>query len=320
MKPTLIRGLTNGIQVTWTLSKIIFPITVLVTILQHTPVLPLVIQLFTPLMSWIGLSGEAAVPIVLGNSLNLFAGIAAIVSFEFTVKEVFIMALMLSFSHNLFVESSVAVKVGIRWPIVVGIRIALAILSALTIHLFWSGGQEIAQYGFVGVDSSTPESWVAIGYDGFLTAGNSVLQLAMIVVPLMVILQFLRELGWLKKISTQLAPFTKLLGMKPNASMTLVAGLSIGLAYGAGVMVQAVREDGVSKKDMYLALIFLVACHAVIEDTLIFIPLGIPVWPLLIIRLTTAILLTALIARLWKHAEFKERKDIVKNEHTHDII
>lgn len=38
--------------------------------------------------------------------------------------------------------------------------------------------------------------------------------------------------------------------------MTLVAGLTIGLAYGAGLMIQAVEEDGVSKKDMYLALIF----------------------------------------------------------------
>lgn len=34
--------------------------------------------------------------------------------------------------------------------------------------------------------------------------------------------------------------------------MTLVAGLTIGLAYGAGVMIQAVKENHVSKKDMYL--------------------------------------------------------------------
>ncbi|MGO4075991.1 hypothetical protein AB2981_14935, partial [Staphylococcus aureus] len=90
-----------------------------------------------------------------------------------------------------------------------------------------------------------------------------------------------------------LSPFTRMLGMKENTSMTMVAGLTIGLAYGAGVMMKAVEEDGVSKKDLTLAFIFLVACHAVVEDTLIFIPLGIPVWPLLVIRLISAILLTA---------------------------
>lgn len=50
-------------------------------------------------------------------------------------------------------------------------------------------------------------------------------------------------------------------------------------------MIQAVQEDQVAKKDITLAFIFLVTCHAVIEDTVIFIPLGIPVLPLLIIRL-----------------------------------
>lgn len=91
--------------------------------------------------------------------------------------------------------------------------------------------------------------------------------------------------------------------MKENTSMTMVAGLTIGLAYGAGVMMKAVEEDGVSKKDLTLAFIFLVACHAVVEDTLIFIPLGIPVWPLLLIRLISAILLTAAISYIWRRRE-----------------
>ena len=63
----------------------------------------------------------------------------------------------------------------------------------------------------------------------------------------------------------------------------------MALAYGAGVMIQAVKEDGVSQKDITLAFIFLMACHAVVEDTLIFVPLGIPVLPLFLIRLGVAI-------------------------------
>ena len=93
----------------------------------------------------------------------------------------------------------------------------------------------------------------------------------------MIVVQFLKDRNYLQKFSEKLAPFTKVIGVQPNASMTLVAGLVIGLAYGAGVMIQAVQEDGVSKKDATLAFIFLVACHAVVEDTLIFMPLGIPV-------------------------------------------
>ncbi|WP_138418347.1 nucleoside recognition domain-containing protein [Aquibacillus sediminis] len=315
---TLQRGFKQGLNLTWTLGKVIFPVTLLVTILRYTPILPWLIDLITPFMKWLGLSGEAAVPLVIGNLLNLYAGIGAIVSFDFTVKEVFIMAIMLSFSHNLIIESTIATKVGVKWWIVVGVRVALALFSAFIINLFWKGGNELANYGLISKGEQVPANWMEIALEGVQTALMGVLQLALIVIPLMIVMQFFRELGWMEKTSNWLAPFTKMLGMEKNASMTLAAGLTIGLAYGAGLMIQAVKEDGVSKKDMTLALIFLVSCHAVVEDTLVFIPLGIPVWPLLVIRVITAIVLTAAIAYVWNRSDAKRRETI--HEHSYDTI
>ncbi|HLR70922.1 MAG TPA: nucleoside recognition domain-containing protein [Pseudogracilibacillus sp.] len=300
MSGTAYRGLQQGLKTVWILGKVIFPITLIVTILQYTPILPWIIEKVSPVMKLIGLSGEAAVPLVLGNALNLYAGIAAIISFDFTVKEVFIMAIMLSFSHNLFIESAVASRVGVSWWFISGIRIGLAFIAAIIINLFWSGGTELAKYGFISGQDVNLSGWGEISFQALETAFIGVIQLAAIVIPLMIAVQFLRESGWLTKLSNGFAPFTKLLGMEKNTSMTLVAGLTIGLAYGAGLMIQAVEEDGVSKRDMYLALIFLVSCHAVVEDTVVFIPLGIPVWPLLLIRLFTAIILTMTISFFWK--------------------
>ncbi len=62
------------------------------------------------------------------------------------------------------------------------------------------------------------------------------------------------------------------------------------------------REQKFTRRELTLIILFLCACHAIIEDTLIFIPLGINVLPLLLIRLLAAILLTLLIARLWREA------------------
>ncbi|MBM7573540.1 nucleoside recognition domain-containing protein [Aquibacillus albus] len=312
------RGLKQGANVTWTLGKVIFPVTVIVTILQFTPLLKWMVDWLAPLMKWLGLPGEAAVPLVVGNFLSLYAGIGAIVSFDFTVKEVFILAIMLSFSHNLLIESSVASKVGVNWSIVIGVRIALAIISAFVIHLVWKGGGELAQYGLISKSNQELNGWGEILLQGFQTAFMSIVQLALIVIPLMIVIQFFRESGWMNKVSDWLVPFTRMLGMEKNASMTLVAGITIGLAYGAGLMIQAVKEDGVSKKDMYLAMIFLVACHAVVEDTLVFIPLGIPVWPLLLIRLTTAIVLTAAIAYIWKRSTTRRKEQT--HDHSYDSI
>jgi len=304
-----LRGIRQGLGVSWTLGKIVFPVTIIVTILQYTPILPWFIKLLGPIMGLLGLPGEAAMPLVLGNALNLYAGIGAIVSFDFTVKEVFIMAMMLSFSHNLFIESALASRVGVNWFFISGLRIVLALVSAVIINLTWSGGSEIAQYGLMGSSEVVLTSWTAIILHGIKTALMAVLQLSLIVIPLMVVMQYLRELGWMNKMSRLIAPFTRFLGMKSNTSFTLVTGLTIGLAFGAGVMIQAVQEDGVSRKDMMLALIFLVTCHAVVEDTVIFIPLGISVWPLLVIRLATAIILTVAVSFIWNRVE-RRRKDM----------
>ncbi|MDC3412263.1 nucleoside recognition domain-containing protein [Aquibacillus sp. 3ASR75-11] len=314
------RGIWKGLTLTWTLGKVIFPVTLFVTILRYTPALPWLMERLTPILKFIGLSGEAAVPLVLGNFLNLYAGIAAIVSFDFTVKEVFIMAVMLSFSHNLFIESAVASKVGVKWWVVVGIRISLAFLSAALINGVWNGGDQLSQYGFISKAEQIPDGWFAISLQGLETAFMGVLQLALIVIPLMVGIQFMREKGWMDFLSEKLAPFMKVLGMRENTSMTLVAGLTIGLAYGAGLMIQAVQEDGVTKKDMYLALIFLVSCHAVVEDTLIFIPLGIPVWPLLLFRVTTAIVLTAVVGFAWNRVEINKGRKELAHEHSYHSV
>lgn len=313
MLPIIRRGLQQGLSLSWTLGKIVFPVTIAVTILQYTPVLPWFIDFIAPLMHLIGLPGEAAMPLVLGNALNLYAAIGAIVSFEFTVKEVFIMAMMLSFSHNLFIESALASRVGVSWWLISGIRIALALFSAIVFNIVWQGGSEMAQYGLISSSGVELETWTAIFLHGLQTATIAVIQLSLVIIPLMVIMQFLRDLGWMNLLTKLFAPFTRFLGMKENTTFTIVTGLTIGLAFGAGIMIQAVEEDGVTRKDMMLALIFLVTCHAVVEDTVIFIPLGIPVWPLLLIRFTLAVVLTLLVSLGWNMIE-RRRKE-VKYEH-----
>lgn len=306
MYGTLKRGLLSGLKTAWKLSKFIFPITFIVTLLQFTPILPWLVEVIAPVMRIFGLPGEAAIPLVLGTMLNLYSGIAGILSLELTVKEVFTLAMMLSFAHSMFIETAVALRVGVRLWVVLVVRFGLAFLAAICINIFWQGGQEIAKYGMMPEIATNPDGWGEIILLGLQKASFGILQLIIIVLPLMMIVQFLRDYGYMAKFSRLLAPFTKVIGVAPNASMTLVTGLVIGLAYGAGVMIQAVEEDGVSKKDATLAFIFLVACHAIVEDTLIFMPLGIPIWPLFAIRVVTAFVLTILVAYFIRRANRKE--------------
>lgn len=135
---------------------------------------------------------------------------------------------------------------------------------------------------------------------------RSVVTLGVIVIPLMVLMQLARDYRVLERVLGLFSPFARLLGVSRRASLPLVVGLAFGLAYGAGVIVQASREGGLSLKDRFLLVLFLVGCHAVVEDTLVFVAVGANGWVLLLSRLGAAVGLTALAARCLPDGVFRE--------------
>ncbi len=128
-------GLKKGLLTLWKLTKIVVPVYFLITFLKMTTILDIISAWFEPAMSLIGLPGEASVVLVLGNIVNLYAAIGAISSLTLTVKQITILAVMLSFSHSLLMESAVAKKTGVSLFIVVSIRIFLAIVSGLILNI-----------------------------------------------------------------------------------------------------------------------------------------------------------------------------------------
>lgn len=129
------RGFISGLETVWQLGKILVPIYFVVTFLRHTPVLDLVSKLFAPLMGFLDLPGEAALVLVLGNLVSLYAAIGAMASLSLTIKEISILAIMLSFSHSLLVETALAKKIGVPAFKVVTIRIILGIAAGVAFKI-----------------------------------------------------------------------------------------------------------------------------------------------------------------------------------------
>jgi len=51
-------------------------------------------------------------------------------------------------------------------------------------------------------------------------------------------------------------------------------GIIFGIAYGAGVLIEEARSGRLSWKDIFLINVFLSVCHAVVEDTALFMAVG----------------------------------------------
>jgi len=136
--------------------------------------------------------------------------------------------------------------------------------------------------------------------DIFLSVKNAFylcLKLTIIIVSLMIVYEFYENSSlytFSQKILSR--PFAKL-GIKSYASITMIVGLVLGIAYGAGVLIKNSMSGNMSKKEILLTSLFLSICHAVFEDTLLFVAVGGNGFVILGVRIVIGFLLLIILNR-----------------------
>ena len=129
------RGLADGLKTAIALLKVALPVFALVKVLEHTPVIGWISQVFDPLMRFVGLPGEAALAVVTGMLFNFYAALGIILALGLSAWQITIMALMLCCCHELVLESAIIKKAGIpAWPIL-GIRLLTAFTAGALMNL-----------------------------------------------------------------------------------------------------------------------------------------------------------------------------------------
>ncbi|MEO0098073.1 MAG: nucleoside recognition domain-containing protein [candidate division WOR-3 bacterium] len=110
-------------------------------------------------------------------------------------------------------------------------------------------------------------------------------------------LELIERTGFLTKGYKKIAGSFKFLGFSEKATAPLLAGIFFGIIYGAGVIADLINKEKIEKKQVLLVSVFLAICHAIFEDTGIFLALGANIFFLTIPRIIFASLITFLIAR-----------------------
>jgi hypothetical protein len=142
--------------------------------------------------------------------------------------------------------------------------------------------------------------------EGLLPALLGALQLSakliLIIVPLVTLFEVLRYLPVFRRAGNVVEPMMRGVGLTRDAAVPLFAGIFLGIAYGAGIIIRVAQQKGLPARELFLMGLFLATCHSVIEDILIFIVIGGNGLAILVVRLGLAVLLTGLMARVWKPA------------------
>jgi len=118
------------------------------------------------------------------------------------------------------------------------------------------------------------------------------IKLLIIILPLTISYEFLKD----RTFFSGTKPF-RFMGITRPGLVPLVTGVIIGLTYGAGVIIHSIRAYNIGRREAFLILLFLSVCHAIFEDTLIFVVIGADGLVLVIARLILAFALTYLAYR-----------------------
>ncbi|OWV28009.1 nucleoside recognition domain-containing protein [Halomonas campaniensis] len=295
--------LKDALRVYMTLLKILIPALLIVKGLEWLGIVGGLGAVLAPLMSLLGLPEQLGVVWAAALFTNLYTAIAVFFQvagdMPLSVEQVTVLGALMLVGHSIPVEGAVAKRAGAPWWATIVLRVGGALLFAWLLHCFYSTfGLLQAPVELIWQPSFSSEPTLS----GWAVAQLETLALIFVIIfALIVLLKLLQKLGLERWIHLVLRPLLKLLGIGRSAANVTVIGFTLGLSYGAGLLIRDVQNGVLSKRDSTLALCFLGLCHSVIEDTLLILMLGADIAGILWARLLFAVIVTAIIAR-WPKA------------------
>lgn len=131
-----------------------------------------------------------------------------------------------------------------------------------------------------------------------------------VIIPLMLVMEIFKDLKLIDKISNFIKPATGFFTISEKSGISLIIGTVFGLLFGAGAIIQSTKEHDVDNRSVFLVCMFLSLCHAVIEDTVVFGPIGGNYVAILGSRIIAAVFTTFVLSKLIKQHKPEESTEL----------
>jgi hypothetical protein len=251
--------------------KITVPVSFGVLLLKLTGLLPLIAQIFAPLFALFGMPGEAALVFVTAALVNIYACIGVMETLGLSGHTVTILALMCLISHNLPVETAVQKRTGSSFWLILGIRLAASFAGALILSLFLRADPQAV--AAAGVQMATGD--FAAEFTSWLWGMAMLCAKILVLITLLMILQrIMEEFGVIQWMSRMLKYPLMALGVPRQAAFLWIVANTLGLAYGAGIIIDHVERGRLSARHADILNSHIAVSHSLLEDTLLFVAVG----------------------------------------------
>ncbi len=292
----------EAFDTSWILFKIMIPVSIVIKALSMFNLIPYIGDSLAPIMKIVGLPGEYSLVWVTAMLTNLYGGILAFLAlskeYPLTVAQVTILTTMMLVAHNFFVELKIATKSGVRFLAIFSIRFFGAIaIGALLAGLYRVTGTLTAINKTILEPKTTDPSISAWALKECANYGK----IFLMILTLLTVLYFLKKWGVMAWLIRMFDPVLKMLGIGSEVADLTMIGMTLGVAYGGGLIIKEAQAGHISKKDIFYAMALMGLSHSVIEDTLLMMSLGASITGVLIGR----VLFTLIV--MWIMVRFVER-------------
>lgn len=270
------------------LTKIMVLVTFAIMLLQYFGVIEYISQWLTPVFSHFGLPGEAALAYVSGYFVNCYSAIAVMTTLDLSTRAATILSVMVLCSHNMIVETTVQHKTGSSVARIVIIRTLSAFILAWILNKIMPGNFEVSS-----ITNNIHEefTFMTMLKDWFFRTLKNVAIMAVLVYLLTLLQKILSEYGVINYISNFLKPIMTFFGLSPKTSFLWLISNTLGLAYGAGIMVEESEKGITTKEENDLLNHHIGISHSNLEDLLLFATVGGSILWMLLSRWTMSFIL-----------------------------
>ena len=293
-------ALLRSARIYWTLFRLAFPLLVLMRALDEAfGVVELMGRGLSPLMGLVGLPGEAAVVWACALLLNIYAAMLLLAGMwselSLTSAQATVLATMILVAHALPVELKIAQKAGAGWWTMFAVRIFGALSLGMILNATYSAGGFLQGPASFFLDARPRAEGWGEWLKGELI--NWVLIFG-VVVAVVLLVRVLQVTHAERLLIRMLSPVMRRMGVGDEAASVTMIGMTLGISYGGGLLIDAARGGRIGRRDMLCALAFLSLCHSVVEDTLAVMLIGGHLSGILLGRVVFAFAFMILFARL----------------------
>ncbi|MGD8369774.1 MAG: iron transporter [Desulfobacterales bacterium] len=278
-------GLRRGWRGYLWLMKIVLPVSAAVALIDFSGWLYKIDGMLEPVLGLVGFSAAAALPLLVGLLTGIYGALAAMAALPLGPAEKTLIAIFLLISHNLLQEGIVQDRSGLSFWKATVFRLSASIVAVTVVSWIL----EPSAGGAAGAGNAARPAFFdfAAAWAGSMAVLAA--KMLAILLALMVLLEILKAFGGIAVLVRWSSPVIRVLGLKREVGVLWLTAAVFGLSYGAAVIVAEAKTGRFSQPDLEALQVSVGINHAMIEDPLLFMALGISAVWLWLPRLAAAL-------------------------------